>query len=84
MHMSSRFARFIVAVLSALMLAAILSAGYWFGRYDELDVRTRLAAGQTTSFESVREKALRSTRPEEIAACTASYTGEFLRNMLRK
>jgi hypothetical protein len=67
--MSGRFARVIVAILSALMLAAIVCAGYLFGRYDELDVRTRLAAGQTTSFESVREKALQSTRPEEIAAC---------------
>ena len=77
MHMSSRFARFIVAFLSALMLAAILSAGYWYGRYDELDVRTRLAAGQTTSFESVRDKALRSTRPEEIAACIEHTLGYY-------
>ena len=67
--MSTRLARFSVAILLALMLAAILCAGYWFGRYDELDVRTRLAAAQTTSFESLREKALLSTRPEEIAAC---------------
>jgi len=77
MHMSSRFARVTVAILSALMLAAIVCAGFWFGRYDELDVRTRLAAGQTTSFGSVREKALQSTRPEEIAACIEHTLGYY-------
>lgn len=55
--MNSRAARVAVVVLSTLLLGAILSAGYWFERYDELEVRARLAAGDR-HFESVREKAI--------------------------
>ena len=67
--MISRPARVALVVLSALLLVAILTGGYWFGSQQELDFRARLAAGDTTGFESVREKALVSSRPAEIAAC---------------
>ena len=65
----TRMRRRSVWVLAASLVLAFALAGYWFVRHGWLHVQGALAEEQTLYFEEARDKALQSTRPEEIAQC---------------
>jgi hypothetical protein len=56
-------------ILAALLVLSLALAGYWFVRQGCLHVQAALAEEQTLCFEEARDKALVSSRPEEIVLC---------------
>jgi len=56
-------------ILAALLVFALGLAGYWFVRHGWLHFQAALAAEQTLYFEQARDKALESSRPQEIVRC---------------
>jgi hypothetical protein len=56
-------------ILAALLVLALALAGYWFVRHGWLHVQAALGEEQTLYFEQARDKALQSSRPEDIVPC---------------
>jgi hypothetical protein len=56
-------------ILAALLVLSLALAGYWFVRQGWLRVQAALAEEQTLYFEEARDKALQSSRPEDIVQC---------------
>jgi hypothetical protein len=55
-----------VWIVLAVLVVAVVLAGNWFVRHGWLRVQVALAEEQTLYFEGARQKALQSSRPEEI------------------
>ena len=59
-------------ILGTLLVLSIALAGYWFVRDGWLRVQVALAEDQTLYFEEVRDRAMATSRPEEIVRCIES------------